>query len=433
VKRLTTLLILLGLMSGCRLNFSSIGSWSVETPPPAPISTSAVVPLADGRVLLLGGFNQQSGQATSKVLIFDPRRNVWETGAPMPEPVGYGAIVTRLHDGTVLVAGGAGANGLIWGTWLYDPGRDSWSRAGSLHTPRDLPNFAVLTDGRVLVAGGAVPLAQPIQLSNGETINEKAVAASELFDPLTKTWSPAGQLNPSSTYLTLVALPHGGALAAGGCAGYGYSGPIEAGTGAASSVAELFDPQTVTWTSTTPMPEPRCDAGGVQLQDGRAFLAGGDQGSTPTAVIFDPMSRLWTLAGSVTGGTPIELADGRVLLANFEIGPQPGRIGTAFVGGQVFDPASGDWNFATTTSVSVSSLFLQQGGSPETVALPNGDAIVLLETVALAFHPDTSPPAGQVLDSSGFTILLSALASFFGLLLAIGYILGNRPRGASTA
>jgi hypothetical protein len=127
------------------------------------------------------------------------------------------------------------------------------------------------------------------------------------------------------------------------------------------------------------------------------------------------------------------LADGRVLLPNLEIGSQQGRVGIAYVGGQVFDPSSGNWDFATTASVSVASLFLQEGGSPEVVPLPNGDAVVLLQTVALAFHPALSPPAGQVLDSTGLTIVLLGAAALMGLLLLLGYVRGLRPSGASIA
>jgi hypothetical protein len=426
VKRLTTLLILLGLMSGCRLNFSSIGSWSVETPPPAPISTSAVVPLADGRVLLLGGFNQQSGQATSQVLIFDPRRNVWESGAPMPEPVGYGAVVARLHNETVLVAGGQGANGPVGDTWLYEPGANAWSRAGSLHEARYQPSFAVLTDGRVLVVGGSIPLAQPIQLATGETVNEQVIASAEIFDPGTKAWSQAGQLSSGRIHVSLVALPGGAALAAGGCSGASFQG------GAISKV-ELFEP-TGHWIRTTSLPEPRCGSSGLALKDGRAFVVGGssDTGSLPGALTFDPRNHRWTSLGTVgdQSSIPILLADGRVLLPEVQTGPVQGRVLTAFVGGQIFDPAAGDWTYVTTTAVPLSSIYLQQGGTSLPVSLPTGDAIVLLQTVVLAFHPDTSPPAPQILDSSGLAILLSALASFLGLLLAIGYVVGTR-RGAS--
>jgi hypothetical protein len=242
-------------------------------------------------------------------------------------------------------------------------------------------------------------------------------------------------LSAARTFISLVALPHGMALAAGGCEGLGFAGAFQVGTGSASRTAELFDPQSLSWSSTMPMPAARCGASAVQLQDGRAFIVGGDQGSGSTAVMFDPRGDSWTFAGTVAGVVavppPIVLADGRVLLANFEIGPQHGRVGSAFVGGQVFDPASGDWNFATTTSVLVSSLFLNEGGSPETVALPNGEAIILLQTVALAFHPNLTPPAGQLLDSTGLTVLLLALAALLAFLLLLGYVRGVRPRGAS--
>jgi hypothetical protein len=235
--------------------------------------------------------------------------------------------------------------------------------------------------------------------------------------------------------MSLVALPAGAALASGGCAGLGFAGAFQVGTGEASRDAEVFDPNRLGWAATTPMPEARCGASGVGLRDGRALVVGGDQAPASTAVIFDPESRRWTpagtIAGTVVGPPPLLLAGGRVLLPNVEIGPQQGRVGTAFIGGQVFDPASGDWNFTTTTSVSVSSLFLQEGGSPEAVALPNGEAIVLLQTVALAFHPDASPPAGQVLDSLGLTLLLLALAAFLVLLLAIGYVRGVKPTSNS--
>jgi Galactose oxidase, central domain len=436
VKRAIPLLIT-ALLSGCQLNFSSAGTWTVESAPPAPISTSAVVTLADGRVALIGGFVQQTGQPTAQVLIFDAARNGWGTGAPMPEPVGFGAVVAPLHDGTVLVAGGAGAKGLIGDTWLYDPARNSWRRAGNLRVPRDQPSFAVLSDGRVLVAGGSVPLAQPVQLSNGQSITEGPVAGAEIFDPTTRAWSPAGRLSAARTFISLVALPNGAALAAGGCEGLGFAGPVQVGTGAASKAAELFDPQSLSWSSTVPMPAARCGASAVPLQDGRAFIAGGDQGSGRSAVTFDPVRHSWTFAGTVAGVVagppPIVLANGKVLLPNFELGPQQGRVGTAFVGGQLFDPASGDWNFATTTSVLVSSLFLNEGGSPEAVALPNGEAIVLLQTVALAFHPNESPPAAQILDSTGLTILLLALAALLALLLLLWYVRGVRQLPRSSA
>src|SRR5262249_8857278 len=55
---------------------------------------------------------------------------------------------TALSDGRILVVGGATAE-------LYDPGAGAWSPAGTLSKPRSGYFVAVrLADGRVLVAGG---------------------------------------------------------------------------------------------------------------------------------------------------------------------------------------------------------------------------------------------------------------------------------------
>lgn len=426
MRRFVTLLLALLLTWGCQLNFSPVGIWSVETPPPMPITTSSVVPLSDGRVAVFGGFAPATGQALAQTLLFNPLDDRWVVGAPMPGPLGPDVVVP-LHGGLVLVEGGRGADGPSGDTWLYNPERNLWSRAGRLHTARSHSSFAVLTDGRVLVEGGSVPLAQPVQLANGNTVNYQAIDSAEIFDPATKTWSAAGRLSSARSYVALVALPHGMALAAGGCAG-----GLDAG-GASLSAAELFDPSTKAWTSTASLPEPRCGASGVSLPDGRAFLVGGDLGPTFTAVVFDSRTHRWAPAGTILGGasSPILLADGRVILSNVQTGPVQGRVGTAFVGGQIFDPESGDWNFATTTSVSVSSNVLQQSGTSITVGLPNGDALVLLQTVALDFHPAVTPPAGQVLDSAGLTVVLLAVLGLLLLLLAVGYVRGRRPHSNS--
>jgi Galactose oxidase, central domain/Kelch motif len=415
----------LPLTAGCQINFSTVGTWSVETPPPVPITTNSVVPLPDGRVAIFGGFAPATGRALTQTMLFDPLANNWMVGAPMPGPL-RPDVVVALHDGTVLVEGGQGGDGPSGDTWLYDAGSNSWSRAGSLHTARAHSSFAILTDGRVLVEGGSRPLSQPIQLANGNTLSYQAVDSAEIFDPATKTWSPAGRLNSARSYVALVALPHGMALAAGGC-----RGGLDAG-GASLTVAELFDPSTKAWSPTTPLPEPRCGASGVPLPDGRALLVGGDLGPTFTAVAFDSRSHRWALAGTILPGdsSPILLADGRVMLSNMQTSPVQGRVGTAFVGGQIFDPKSGDWNFATTTSVLIPSNFLQ-GGSSTPVALPNGDAIVLLQTVALDFHPAVAPPTRQVLDSAGLTLVLLLMLGLLVLLLAVGYMHDVSPHSDS--
>ncbi len=66
-----------------------------------------------------------------------------------------------LTDGRVLVTGGAGNDPAAspLGTETYDPATGEFSPAGDLLIPRQSHAAVALTDGRVLVVGGADPAA----------------------------------------------------------------------------------------------------------------------------------------------------------------------------------------------------------------------------------------------------------------------------------
>lgn len=423
MKHFAAALLALGTMCGCDFAFSTIGSWTTQAGPPSPITTNYVVALEDGRVAFFGATPPEQ---TGRVVLFDPATGYWTNGAPMPGPA-YPDLVVGLHDGTVLLEGGADSNGNLTGaTWLYDPTRNLWSQAGSVIEPRSFPSFALLSDGRLLIVGGGVPLAQPVQLPNGTIVNFQAVTTAEIFDPLTRTWSQAGHLAKALDRVSLAALSDGAALAAGGCQGdAGYTPPVAA--------AEVFDPVTLSWTATSPLPVPVCGATAVGLRDGRALIVdqygfavpyGFQFSSSDDSFVYDPTTRQWTAAGGLAGGgfTAVMLRDGRVFVPELEQGAPQGHIFLETVGAQIFDPSTNQWTYATTTQVSLPLALLYSGGGPPlTVALPDGNALVLVQTVTLAFHPQVPPPPTQVLDSAGLTTVLLIIAAVVGLLMLLAY------------
>lgn len=404
-------------MSGCQVAFSTVGSWTREAPPPAPITTNNVVALADGRVAVFGGI--AGGQWSNQTDLYNPSTRSWGTGAPMPGPVPPD-VVTPLRDGTVLVEGGQPLSGA---TWIYDPTRDSWSRAGDVIEPREFPSFALLGDGRLLIAGGSLPLDQPQQTSNGQ-IDFMPVASAEIYDPTTRRWSQAGRLVSPRDGISLAAVGGGGAVAAGGCLGTpGFAQPL--------TESEAFDPTANVWTPTVPLPAGICAGDGIGLRDGRAMVVDQNEfvgaraffNSTDSAYVYDPKARSWSLSSGLAGGgtAALMLTDGRVLIPELQQGAQQGRVFTEMVGGQVFDPASNEWTYASTTAVRLPISYMFSDGAQVAVSLPDGTVLFILKTVTLAFHPQEAPPAAEVLDSSGLTVELLVVLAVIALLLLLAY------------
>ena len=104
-----------------------------------------------------------------------------------------------LPDGQVLVTGGWDVNHAVAAAELYDPGTRSWSATGSMATPRAFHTATLLPDGSVLVAGGDGPL-----------------ASAELYDPSGRTWTATARMGTPRAYHTATLLPDGEVLVAGG-------------------------------------------------------------------------------------------------------------------------------------------------------------------------------------------------------------------------
>ena len=155
----------------------------------APRELFTATPLADGRVLLVGGFNTHRGRTQATAEVYDPvTRTFTPTGSLAADRFGQDAV--RLADGRVLVVGGT-----HWfvrrpavklaSAEIYDPatGRFHETRA-PMHFPRDRPTATLLPDGTVLIAGGQNDAGEPEQ--------------AELFDPKTETFTllPGKMVSP---------------------------------------------------------------------------------------------------------------------------------------------------------------------------------------------------------------------------------------------
>jgi hypothetical protein len=174
--------------------------------------------LANGKVLVAGGFNPPSGTSTvASAELYDP-----DTG--LFSPTGSMSTARRAHtaallpNGTVLVAGGRNPPDFLASAELYDPGTGLFSSTGSMSTARNFFTATVLPNGKVLVAGGC---------------NSVCVASAELYDPDTGLFSPTGSMSTAREAHAATLLPNGTVLVTGG----------DNGTTAFAG-AELYDPDT---------------------------------------------------------------------------------------------------------------------------------------------------------------------------------------------
>jgi N-acetylneuraminic acid mutarotase len=301
------------------------GVWEKTSSLPSLRDAPAVVALPDGRALLTGGAAGESigWSAFSSTYLFDPTTRLWSRSGLL-NTARTGTAAAVLADGRVLVAGGTFMDRTspdpprpLDTSELWDPRAGTWTRTGGLDETRVGASAVTLADGRVLIVGGATSLESvPFQQ-----------ASAEVYDPTSGRWSSAGTLATARNGFVLVALLDGGAIIAGG---FGDLGP----TGYARlSTVERFDPVSKTWSVAGDLPYPVGGASGIRLADGRVLLAGGSvreielidveagtyvSGLTADAVLFDPLTGTWTTTAPMpsarAGASAVLLADGSVVV-----------------------------------------------------------------------------------------------------------------------
>jgi hypothetical protein len=265
---------------------------------------------------------------------------IWHAAAP-------------LQDGRVLVVGGsvdgAGGPGGLATTELYSPATGTFAPGPPLGVIRNGAVAAPLKDGRVLVAGGRGPL-----------------FSAQVYNPVTNSFSATGFMGDAREGAAAAPLADGRVLVVGGTDDGGVT---------SLATAEIWDPATNLWTSTTgDMAETRYAPTAAPLADGRVLVVGGySPGLNDTAEIYNPGTDTFSSAGLGTvtpvfghrGAAAAKLPDGRVLVAG---GDQAGGDNLAFA--EAFDPATGAFSPA-----GIGAMGTQRGF---TAAAPLSDGRVLV-------------------------------------------------------
>jgi hypothetical protein len=270
----------------------------------------------------------------------------------------------------------------------------SWTSTTMLR-PHGTHTATLLRDGHVLIAGSC----------SGST---KTFA--EIYDPEKGSWAATSPVTVGCVS-TATLLTDGRVLRAGGF------GDVIDGVQNTLSTAEIYDPDSGTWTATADMVQP-CGGTATLLADGTVLLAGCGADGT-SAQLYDPAGGSWASTGNMveTGQVATLLGDGTVLVV--------GGWGSTFA--QLYDPLSGSW--APTGSM------LQARQGQTATLLANGNVLVAGGTGSTGFQDDALAsaelydPSAHAWTSTGAMLEAeaheAATALGDGRVLVVGGFLGG--------
>ncbi|MCA8977693.1 MAG: hypothetical protein KDC98_23415 [Planctomycetes bacterium] len=249
------------------------------------------------------------------------------------------AVVCEVGDGDLLLVGAAGNDRFRF--------RSLDSVAGpAMVTPRGLPAAARLNDGRYLFAGGV----------DG---TGAAIAACEIYDPATDTFTAVANMRTIRAGHAAATMANGRVLVVGGTNNF-----TDLLTAAASTLntAEIYDPNTNTWTAAPNIGGRRLVPALSTLSNGKTMISGGIEvtvffgipiavSSTTAVQLFDPTTNSWSNGPAMPAGrayhhdSQVTLADGRVLMSGGVLVPSLAGAAnaTSIRNADIYDPVANSW------------------------------------------------------------------------------------------
>ncbi len=314
------------------------GEWTQTAPMLVGRSGQVASLLADGDVLVVGGWEMpKGGEYVRTAELYDPATNAW-TAAPVPAELEESQSLTTLPDGMVLMRGVFGTDlfNQTAGAAIYDPSSNTWTRVASPKLLRYGATVTLLPDGDVLVVGGSHSEPAPFPVDQIHTL----LASVEEFDPATNAWSEVASMGHARMSEAATLMADGEVLVAGGT--------YEVNSGENDELdslrnTEAYDPATNRWSARAPTLLPRAQDTATLMPNGDVLLAGGydcgggkgclgyggsgDCCGASSAEVYDPASNTWEFTDPVLSGnehTATLLGDGGVLVTGGNVGPVSG-------------------------------------------------------------------------------------------------------------
>jgi hypothetical protein len=215
-----------------------------------PVDSGGTVVACQNKVYLIGGNPTQ---------VYDSVTNTWENRTSIPtKRISLQANV--VNDKIYLIGGRmpAGLYQIVTSSSndVYDPATDSWSQMASL--PVAVMGYAsAVLDDKIYIISGGNELSQDYQPIN----------LVQIFDPATNQWTNGSSMPNGVVYAGAVATsglfaPKQIYVIGGTITAYDRSAYYNA-----MDLNQVYDPESETWITGTPMLTPRCDFGIAVVND----------------------------------------------------------------------------------------------------------------------------------------------------------------------
>lgn len=247
---------------------ASPGTW-VEAPPlPLPRSEMAWATAWNNRMHIVGGYAQ--GKVDQPYHhIFDPRKNSWISGAPVPR--GANHIGVEALNGIVYAFGGFVEQNRIAipDCYAYEVSRDTWHPVRPLQIGSRGAVSLVAFQDRIHCIGGR---------------DVRSVDWHQVYDPKDDTWTTLAPIPGPRDHTAAVVLAGNIHVAGGRMDTYDFN----------TGMHVMYDARADKWEERAPMPTPRSSQGGVVYR-GRFFCIGGEGTRRVYAQneAYDPQTDTW--------------------------------------------------------------------------------------------------------------------------------------------
>lgn len=228
---------------------------------------------------------------------------------------------------------------------VYDPVSDSFSSGPSLTTPRSIHTTTLLPNGRWLITGGV-------------NTNNDPQASCEVYDPVADVFTAVAPMNTPRMGHTATLLPSGKVLVTGGLQAMTTTPTQLSAIHDAVASTEIYDPVANTWTAGPALLTPRAGHFAMPRPDGKIVFAGGISWDTVIVIgwlpavrrscdIYDPVANTM-VAGPLMATArslidPVDLGGGRWLVAGGISAVSLTNPGTPTATAEIYDGVANTW------------------------------------------------------------------------------------------